>query len=114
MALAKETIYLGRDNKFDKRLEADDVIQNLSSVTKVGVLFNGNYYHSDNWPDAFDYATQAADGIITFDLASISSIAAGRDTEAEIIIYDATNPQGIIWDTFDLEIIALTGTEVTP
>jgi hypothetical protein len=112
--MPSEVIYLNRDNKFSLLLKLNDTAVDLTTTTKVGILFQENYYHSDSWPDAFDYATQATAGIITFDLAAITSLTAGRDENAELIIYDNTNPEGIIWDTFDLWIKELEGTEVTP
>ncbi len=109
-----ETIYLNRDNKFDLQLKQDGSAVDLSTCTKIGLLFAGNYYHSDNWPSAIDYTTQATSGIITFDMAAITGIEAGRDRNTELIYYDATNPEGIVWGTFDLRILELEGTEVTP
>jgi hypothetical protein len=109
-----ETIYVDRDNKFSLRLKSDNVVADLTTVSKVGILFQENYYHSNNWPDAFDYATRATGGIIIFDMAAIASLEAGRDKKTELIIYDNTNPDGIIWDTFDLTVKELEGTEVQP
>jgi hypothetical protein len=110
-----ETIYVDRDNKFSLLLKENDVAVDLTTVTKVGILFAENYYHSDNWPNAFDYSTRATGGIIIFDLASITSTSfeAGRDRNTEVLIYDGTNPDGIVWDTFDLWVKELEGTEVT-
>jgi hypothetical protein len=113
--MATETIYLSRDNKFALRLKENDVVvPDLSIITKVGILFQENYYHSDNFPAAFDYSTRATAGIIVFDLASITSLEAGRDKKTELLIYDGTNPDGIVWTQFDLWIKELEGTEVTP
>lgn len=114
MALATEIVYKSRNNAFDKQLKRGGVVTDLTSVTKVGILFLGNYYHSDKWPTAFDYTTQKALGIITFKLANIATIAVGKDENTELIIYDATNPNGIVWGTFDLEVREITGTEVSP
>jgi hypothetical protein len=112
--MATETIYVGRDNKISLTLKADDVVVDLTTVTKVEVLFQENYYDSTNWPAAFDYSTRATGGIIIFDLAAITSLEAGRDKNAELIIYDNTNADGIVWDTFDLWVKELEGTEVAP
>lgn len=114
MALATEIVYKGRDNTFDKLLKRDGVAENLSSVTKVGLLFLGRYIHSNNYPSAFDYVTQKTLGIITFRLGAIATLPTGRDQATELIIYDATNPNGIVWGTFDLEVRSITGTEITP
>jgi len=111
-----ETIYANRDNKISLLLKADNVVADLTTVNKVEILFSENYYDSDNWPDAFDYSTRATGGIIIFDLAAITASAfeAGRDKKTELIIYDGTNPDGIVWDQFDLTVKELEGTEVTP
>jgi hypothetical protein len=103
--MATETIYLSRDNKFALRLKENDVVvPDLSIITKVGILFQENYYHSDSFPAAFDYSTRATAGILE----------AGRDKKTELLIYDGTNPDGIVWTQFDLWIKELEGTEVTP
>ena len=112
--MATEIIYVGRDNKISLLLKADEVVVDLTAVTKVGLLFQENYYHSDSWPNAFNYATRATGGIIILDLAAITSLEAGRDKNAELLIYDNTNADGIVWETFDLWIKELEGTEVTP
>lgn len=112
--MSTETIYVDRDNKFSLLLKADDVVVDLSTVTKVELLFSESYYNSTHWPDAFDYATRATGGIIIFDLAAITSLEAGRDKKAELIIYDDTNADGIVWGQIDLVIKELEGTEVTP
>jgi hypothetical protein len=109
-----ETIYVDRENKFDLLLKLDGSAANLTDINKVEILFQESYYDSDNFPDAFDYATQATGGIITFDLASIASFEGGRDKKTELILYDNTNPDGIVWGTFDLIVKELEGTEVTP
>jgi hypothetical protein len=109
-----ETIYLNRENKFDLLLKIDGEVANLSDLNKVEILFQENYYDSDNFPSAFDYATRATAGIITFDLMSIASFEAGQDRKTELIVYDNTNPDGHVWGTFDLIVKELEGTEVTP
>jgi hypothetical protein len=107
-----ETIYINRDNKFSLTFKADDSAVDLSNSTKYEVLFLGNYYNSENFPNAFDLSDEAT-GTITFDLASIDSLEAGHDSNCEIIIYDDTNPEGIVWGTIDLTVKELEGEEVT-
>lgn len=109
-----ETIYTNRDNTFELLLKADGVAVNLATAepTKIEILFLGNYYNSDEFPNAFDWTTQGASGIISFDLASITTLEAGRDKNAELIVYDGTNPDGIVWGTFDLLVKELEGTLV--
>jgi len=108
-----ETVYIGRDNKLNLLLKTDDVVQDLTNVHKMELLYKESYYDSDNFPASFDYATQATAGIVTLDVGSIG-LESGRDKNAELIIYDASNASGVIWGTFDLKVIELEGTEVTP
>ena len=108
-----ETIYTGRDNKINLLLKTDGAVQDLTAVTKMELLYKENYYDSDNFGSSFDFSTYATSGIVILDIGSIG-LESGRDKNAEIIVYDASNASGIIWDTFDLKVIELEGTEVTP
>lgn len=107
-----ETIYVGRDNLINLLLKADGVVQDLTAVTKIELLYKEGYYDSDNFASAFDYSTYATSGIVILDIGSIG-LEAGQDKNAELIVYDASNASGIIWDTFDLKVIELEGTEIT-
>jgi len=108
-----ETIYLGRNNKINLLLKTDDVVQDLTAVTKMELLYKENYYDSDNFASAFDFATYATSGIVILDINDIG-LESGRDKNAELIVYDASNASGIIWGQIDLKVIQLEGTEVTP
>jgi len=109
----RETVYVGYDNLIDLLLKSDGVAQDIRTTTKAAIVFNGYEYNSTNFADAFDWTTNGANGIIQLDLGSISGIETGRDKETELIIYDPNYTDGLVWGTFDLEIIEIEATEAT-
>lgn len=107
--MATEVFYVGKDNASRLLLKLDDVAQNITSFTKAEIRFNGITYSSTDFADAFDWATEGADGILILQAGLISSIiAAARDVATELIVYDPQNTNGIVWDTFDLDMKLLT------
>ena len=103
-----ETLYTSRDNAIDLLLKSDGVAEDISSITKAEVRFLGATYSSATDADAFDWTTDGTNGILTLQLGKISALPAGRDRNTEVIIYDATNVNGIVWATFDLKVIDIT------
>ena len=95
-----ETIYLGKDNAIDKELREDGSAVNLSSVTRMTVDFDGTLIDSDVVGEGsgqpFDW-TQGS-GKVVFSFGSLT-IPAGN-YEAELTVYDASNPNGLVWGTF--------------
>lgn len=105
--MTKEYIYSSHDNIISVVLKSDDVAQDLSSVTKITASFDSTLVESTDqaagaitW-DQDGYAT----GEIRLDLGD-QIIAAGRYTAVPIIIYDADNPNGIVWGFIDVLIRA--------
>jgi len=96
-----ETQYAGRDNIIDLLLKADDVAQDLSSVTKID-LIAGGVTVSNETGDSFPikWLDTGATGKIQLQLGD-ESIPAGRHM-AKIIVYDATYTDGLVWGTFTL------------
>ena len=100
--MSKEIVYKGHDNTIDLVLKSDGVAQDLSSVTKITASFDSTLVESTDkaagaitWDQA-GYAT----GEIRLDLGD-QDIAAGRYTAIPIIVYDADNPNGIVWGFID-------------
>lgn len=95
-----EKQYIDRDNVIDLLLKADDVAQDLSSVTKVDLIV-GDTTVSDSTAGSFPIKwTTGTTGKIQFQLGD-ESIPAGRYA-ARLIVYDATYPDGLVWGTFVL------------
>lgn len=104
----RETIYKDRDNPIALVLQEDD--ENITeaqmlAITKIGVKYDsdnndnndddGLYYNSDDYPTKFDWTTYADEAKIVMKLGTI--LPAGRDRKAELIIYNASNTNGIVW-----------------
>lgn len=96
------TFYVGRDNEFTVTILSDGAAFDLAALTKVGIVFGGTEYDSDDYADAFDWTTGGT-GEISFYLGKISTITeAAVDSKAEIILYSNDSPNGIVWDTIHL------------
>ena len=80
------------------------VAVDLSSVTKIEIMFNGKYFDSDTYSSAFDWS--GGEGVIDFSLGAID-LPVGKDSTTELIVYDPINPNGYIWATFIMEVIDL-------
>ena len=101
------TVYLDRDNTFTVQLKAgpvgSEVAVDLASVTKMEIYYLGSYYSSEDYASSFDWSE--GDGKVTFKLGVIPSFPAGRDKKAELIVYDPSNPEGIVWTYLDIKAI---------
>jgi len=103
--MSKEYIYLGHDNTIDRILKADDIPQDLSSVTKITMTFGDTTLES----------TDKASGIITWDQGGYDTGEIRMDLGAQtidagnyrapIVVYDATNTDGIVWDTINVVVV---------
>ena len=121
MATTYSIIYKGRDNTISIQLASTDengVVTHpdlvTSSVSTVELLIKGVFYSSDNYADAFDFTTEGAEGIITMKLGIIEELAVTKDSLAEIITYDPSHVEGLVWGTIPIRIIELVGTEAAP
>lgn len=72
-------------------LESDDI----DLITKAELHYKGGYYSSTDYPDYFDLSTYKADGKIVIK-PGLLPLTVGNDA-AELIIYDATNTEGLFW-----------------
>ena len=117
MAL-QEKIYLNRDNAIKLGLTADGAPINAATLTRVLVkLTDGNgtvtSYDSTTDVNAFDFLTETAQvsdtvtGILVIKLQdAVTPPAAGNDYTLDLILYDATNVNGIHWDSpFPVQVI---------
>ena len=103
--MTTETVYLEHDNTIDLLLKADGTAQDLSDVTKITASFD----------DTLITSTDKANGVITWDQASYDTgeirlnlgdqdISVGI-YRVPIIVYDATNTDGIVWGYVEIIII---------
>jgi len=110
--MSKKTVYKDRENAFSLQLKKTDengVLTVLTSaemdaITKIEILFKETYYSSEDYATSFDWTTYKATGVVVFKLGLITTIPAGRDKQSELIIYDAANPEGIIWKLLDIKV----------
>jgi len=121
MGVTYNTVYKGRNNSLSVRLSNTNELGVVSypdliagGITIAEILINGKYYCSDDYPLAFDFTTEGEDGIITMVLGIIPEIELVKDAKAEIITYDPSHPDGMVWGTIAIQVIELVGVDVEP
>jgi hypothetical protein len=100
--MTTEVVYLGRDNTVDLLLKADGSAQDLSGVTRMVLVVGETEIDSDLSPDAFDWDTGTT-GKVVLALGD-ESLSEGTYT-AWLVVYDASNPDGIVWGSFTLKVM---------
>ena len=104
------TVYFNKDNTFAVQLTRDGLaiaVSEMEAITKVELLLNGVLRSSAVFTSAFDWVTRKAESVIIFDLGGISGLSPGHDKTAELILYGANYPAGIVWTTLDIRVIDL-------
>lgn len=98
-----EKVYLSKNNLFSIILSADDVDQPLDSITKIQVMEKKGAFVVDSDVDAgaITWPTSTT-GEVLFDFGNLD-LPAG-DKECFLIVFDAQNPEGIVWLDLILEI----------
>jgi len=96
----REIIWNGRDNTIDFVLYADQdsgcTIQNLSSVTHVAVTFgSGTTISSATSPELFPGGVTSSVGELNLQFGN-ANLAPGA-YKSELIVFDATNSNGLVW-----------------
>lgn len=104
-----ERAYLGRDNSIDLLLKADDVAVDLSSVTRMVLVVDSTTIISST--------NQAADPILWNQVGyetgecrlflKDQTLTTGRNT-AQLVVYDPTNTDGVVWGSVVLLVHAET------
>lgn len=97
-----EHLYLGNDNTIDRVLRSDGTAltsSQMAAITKVTISFGSTTIDSDEAGagpgQPFDWETRADEGVLILDLGG-QTITAGSYL-AELIVFDATNTNGIVW-----------------
>ncbi len=107
--MATLTIWKDRDNPaFVQLLKGGELLteDEMDAITKIEILFNGTYYSSTDHAGMFDWATykSAAKVMITAGLVDMGDVLI--DKKAELIVYDASNTNGIVWTQMKIVIKA--------
>lgn len=104
-----ETAYLGRDNSIDLLLKADGVAVDLSSVTRMVLVVAGSTLVSSTNVDG-DPILWSKSGYDTGEVRLFlkdESLSTGRNT-AQLVVFDPTNTDGIVWGSFVIVVNAET------
>jgi len=102
-------VYIGRDNEFAVQLVKNGVkltASEMQAITNVGIVYEGTEYKYSDYNDAFDWSTREDEGVLICKLGGIFNTE-GRDTKSELILYTATDVNGVVWDYLDIKIIAV-------
>jgi len=103
--MAIPTIYADRDNPFTLTLKQNNVAvieAVMNTFTKYEIKFQGEYYDSVTYPNAFEISNANATVTIKpeeFDLSPTNRV--GED--CVFLVYDASDyDDGLVWDIFKL------------
>jgi len=103
--MSEEKIYLSHANSVNRELTSNGVAQDLASVTKITATFGDVTIESiDNENGVITWAkTEYDTGEIRLKLGE-EAIAAGTYL-VYIVIYDTSNPTGIVWDKIKITVL---------
>jgi hypothetical protein len=94
--LSIEYVYKGNDNTNDFVLKADGAAVTLSGVVKM-VLDFGSEIIVDSSVTAGVFDWSGGDGGVILTLGGVTDLVVGSRYRPELIVYDATNTNGINW-----------------
>ena len=94
-----EIVYLERDNRIDLLLKANEVAVDLTSVTRIDLVAGTSTITSANQSgDPIRWAQSGyAAGEVRLTLGGEDLDASPNPYAAHLIVYDASNPGGIVW-----------------
>jgi len=96
--MLREIVYLNRDNTIDMILKADGSAVDLSSVTKMELIIDETTISSLTSPDAFDWSEGSGKLILALGDEDIDA----GSYDAQLIVYDVDNPDGIMWSYINI------------
>lgn len=99
--MIRVSVYLNQSNPFEFIVERGGVAVDLVDVgvTRIVVVHADGQIDSAVDTGAFDWTTEGADGIITFDFGSLSTpLIANKHYICTPVIYDPVHPNGQVWD----------------
>lgn len=88
-----ENVYLGRDNVFKLKFTQDNVAVDMSGVTRMVMTVGDETVDSDTVATAFDWTL--GNGEVSFALGA--TLTNKGTAFAELVIYDPTNTNGLVW-----------------
>jgi len=100
-------VWKDRSNKAYIQLLQDDTVlteSEMNQFTKAEIHYAGAYYDSDTYATAFDFSTEAANGKLVVRLGLLP-LPVGNDV-AELILYDPSNTDGLMWLQFAVQVRA--------
>lgn len=108
-----QKVYKGHNSPFTVRIKKPNgafySATEMASISRVYLKYipedgsDAEYADSNDTPSYFDWSTYASDGLLLIDIGLID-FTVGRDTKAEIIVYDSTWPQGRVVSQEDITI----------
>lgn len=102
--MIKEYIYKDRDNTISLVFKADGSVQDISGTTRMTLEIGGVTIDSAVVSNVFDWSTDGANGRLDLsNLGHQSALKPGEYTST-LTIYDASYPNGLIWDKLILEV----------
>jgi hypothetical protein len=106
------TVYLGFDNELKVELSQTDVhgavtYPNFAAITDMAIYYLEKFYNSTDNNGVFDWATYKDDHIVGIKFGLCDNLELGKDAAAELIVYDPSHPDGIVWDTLALKVVEL-------
>ena len=106
--MLREIVYKARDNTIDLLLKADGSAVNLIPVTKMWLdLNNDTIIKSEDGelPEGvFDWDSEGANGVLKLKLGGLTALTSGQTYEIDLIVFDASNTDGINWGKFSIEV----------
>ena len=110
--MTTESVYLGHDNTIDlilkKRVPPTKTATavDLAPVTKITVTIGSVLIDSDDSSAPITWAESAQEtGEIHIDVGG-RTIATGLYVDCPIVVYDSSNPDGIVWDHVNIDVVA--------
>lgn len=99
-----ENVYLNRDNTIDLLLKADGRVVDLEPVSRMVLKVGDKTIDSDDHPEVFDWDTGTT-GKVILALGDIEGLTVGDIDTATLVIYDPSNPDGVVWGTFKIHVL---------
>ena len=99
--MATRTIYAGRNSNIKYQLLDAGVALDLTNLSKIDMVFSSTLKITGDvgTTEPIDFATRGNEMVLKF--ANVT-IASGSYPNVKIIIYDAENPDGLVWGTIAL------------
>jgi hypothetical protein len=93
-----ETIYLDHDNVNSLELLANGSAQDISASTRMTLKIGDKLLDSNKITNVFDWSSYGANGQLDLTLGH-QDLRVGQQ-RAQLIIYDSTYTQGLVWGVF--------------